>query len=101
MKAEAKSYNPVYTSLFGGYSGHMDPVDGNRSYTETEYTCLYGCLRICYSCIDLTDGWIHRSLHWNNVRNGGIAWDFHIAYRCKWPFLKIGFNSIKHLFKEI
>ena len=99
-KPLTKCESPEYNTLWGGYTGGYCPGTGERSYTNTEYTLLYGKFRNCYSSTDLKDGWIHRSWHWNNVNNGGIAWNFHIAYRCKWPFLKIGFANIKNLYKE-
>ena len=99
-KSLTKGLSPEYSTFWGGYTGGYCEPTGERSHTHTEYTCLYGCFRICYSSVDLKDGWIHRSWHWNNVNNGGIAWDFHIAYRSKWPFLKIGFENIKDLYKE-
>ena len=95
-----KIYSTVYNTLKGGYCmNHLD-ADGNVSNTEWQYTCLYDKIRFTYSSIVLREGWIHRSIHWNNIINGGIAWDFHIAYRKKYPFIKIGFNSIKNLYKE-
>lgn len=99
-KSLTKGLSPEYSTFWGGYTGSYCDPTGERSRTHTEYTCLYGCFRICYSSVDLKDGWIHRSWHWNNVNNGGIAWDFHIAYCSKWPFLKIGFENIKDLYKE-
>lgn len=99
-KSLTKGLSSEYSTFWGGYTGGYCEPTGERSHTHTEYTCLYGCFRICYSSVDLKDGWIHRSWHWNNVNNGGIAWDFHIAYRSKWPLLKIGFENIKNLYKE-
>ena len=91
-KKYRKCINPVYGTLLGGWS--------KRWATAFEYTCIYGKLRLCYDSCKLKDGWKHPSIHWNNVINGGKAWHFHLAYRWKFPFLKIGFNSIKNLYKE-
>ena len=91
-KSYRKCINPVYGTLLGGWS--------MRRATAFNYTCIYGRLRLCYDSCQLKDGWKHPSIHWNNFNNGGKAWDFHIAYRWKFPFLKIGFNSIKNLYKE-
>lgn len=91
-KNDYKCINPVYGTLLGGWS--------KRRATAFEYTCIYGRLRLCYDTCQLTDGWKHSSIHWNNVINGGKAWHFHLAYRWKFPFLKIGFNSIKNLYKD-
>ena len=91
-KSYRKCINPVYGTLLGGWS--------KRWATAFEYTCIYGKLRLCYDSCKLKDGWKHPSIHWNNVINGGKAWHFHLAYRWKFPFLKIGFNSIKNLYKE-
>ena len=91
-KEYRKCINPVYGTLFGGWS--------KRWATAFEYTCIYGKLRLCYDSCKLKDGWKHPSIHWNNVINGGKARNFHLAYRWKFPFLKIGFNSIKNLYKE-
>ena len=91
-KGCCKCINPVYNTLLGGWS--------MRSPNAFDYTCIYGRLRICYDSFKLIDGWKHLSIHWNNINNGGKAWNFHIAYRWKFPFLKIGFNSIKNLYKE-
>ena len=87
-----KCINPVYGTLLGGWS--------KRWATAFDYTCIYGRLRLCYDSCKLKDGWKHPSIHWNNVNNGGKAWNFHLAYRWKFPFLKIGFDSIKNLYKE-
>ena len=91
-KGYRKCINQVYGTLFGGWS--------KRWATAFEYTCIYGKLRLCYDSCKLKDDWKHPSIHWNNVINGGKAWNFHLAYRWKFPFLKIGFNSIKNLYKE-
>lgn len=91
-KSYRKCINPVYGTLLGGWS--------KRWATAFEYTCIYGKLRLCYDSCKLKDGWKHPSIHWNNFNNGGKAWNFHLAYRWKFPFLKIGFNSIKNLYKE-
>lgn len=87
-----KCINPIRNTLLGGWS--------KRWATAFEYICIYGRLRLCYDSCKLKDGWKHPSIHWNNFNNGGKAWDFHLAYRWKFPFLKIGFNSIKNLYKE-
>ena len=68
-----KCINPVYDTLLGGWS--------KRWATAFEYTCIYGRLRLCYDSCKLKDGWKHPSIHWNNVNNGGKAWNFHLAYR--------------------
>ena len=91
-KGYRKYINPVYGTRFGGWS--------KRWATAFEYTCVYGKLRFCYDSCKLKDGWKHPSIHWNNFNNGGKAWNFHLAYRWKYPFLKIGFNSIEILYKE-
>ena len=91
-KGYYKCTNQVYGTLLGGWS--------KRWATAFNYTCIYGRLRLCHDTYQLTNGWKHSSIHWNNVKNGGKAWNFHIAYRWKFPFLKIGFNSIKNLYKE-
>ena len=74
-----------------------------------EYFCLWGHLKFCYNRKIMTDdgfeeikdGWTWISLH--GYRNGytytpvkSLLWNFnlHIAYRNKWPFIKIGFNNI-------
>ena len=91
-KAYRKYINPVYETLLGGFA--------MQCATAFDYTCVYGKLRLCYDSCKLKDGWKHPSIHWNNFNNGGKAWVFHLAYRWKFPFLKIGFNSIKNLYKE-
>ena len=91
-KAYRKYINPVYGTLLGGFA--------MQCATAFDYTCVYGKLRLCYDSCELKDGWKHPSIHWNNFNNGGKAWNFHFAYRWKFPFLKIGFNSIKNLYKE-
>lgn len=95
-----KVKNPVYNTFLGDYDQKLSPTTNERSILEYQRWCFYGKLKISYSKIDLKDDWIHRSIHWNNVNNGGIAWNFHIAYKSKYPFIKIGFNSIKNLFKQ-
>ena len=87
-----KCINPIRNTLLGGWS--------KRWATAFEYTCIYGKLRLCYDSCKLKDGWKHPSIHWNNFNNGGKAWNFHLAYRWKFPFLKNGFNSIKNLYRE-
>ena len=94
-----KGYNPVYTSFIGGYSAEYSS-NGEKRKNGYQYTCLWGKFRFTKDTTCLKDGWIHRSLHWNNVNSGGKAWDFHIAYRMRFPFIKIGFNSIKDLFNN-
>ena len=91
-KSCCKCINIVYGTLLGGWS--------KRWATAFDYTCIYGKLRLCYDTCKLKDGWKHPSIHWNTFNNGGKAWNFHLAYRWKFPFLKIGFNSIKKLYKE-
>lgn len=95
-----KQHSSIYNTLLGGYSAGCYGPNGEHFTNWYEYTCLYGKLRICKSSNDLKDNWIHRSIHWNNVYNGGIAWNFHVAYKSKFPFIKIGFNSIRSLFIE-
>ena len=91
-KEYRKYINPVYGTLLGGFA--------MQCATACDYTCVYGKLRLCYDSCKLKDGWNHPSIHWNNVNNGGKSWHFNLAYRWKFPFLKIGFDSIKNLYKE-
>lgn len=93
-----KRRSSVYSTLFGGYSGVHGP-NGEISKNNWEYTCLYGKLRICHDNYVLKDNWKHFSIHWNNVlHKNGIAWNFHIAYRSKAPYILVGFKNIKHLY---
>lgn len=103
-KYDPKAVNPVYATFKGGYGGW------NANKTEWDYFCLWGYLRFCYdrSHTRLKDDWIHISLHgykygytYTPVKLPWFNFDWHIAYRKKWPFIKIGFNRIWPLFKDV
>lgn len=87
-----KRPNPIYNSFWGG-----NAVGGKNSY---DWHCLWDKLRITADNYQLIDGWRHHSIHWNNVKNGGIAWNFHWGTNIKFPFIKIGFKKIRDLYKE-
>lgn len=91
-----KRRSSIYSTLLGGYSGFCGP-NGEISKAKWEYTCIYGKLRICHDMNMLKDNWKHFSIHWNNKPHG-TAWNFHIAYRKKYPFLLVGFKNINHLY---
>ena len=102
IKYDPKAVNPVYATFKGGYGGLSDDM---KSW---EYFCLWGHLRFCYNkkvmmdgWQDIKDGWTWISLH--GYRDGytytpvkKLLWNFtlHIAYRNKWPFIKIGFDNV-------
>jgi hypothetical protein len=96
---EAKVKNNIDTTFIGGNSSPLSCVTGKPPMTRYDWHCIYGRLRITYDRHILTDEWRHHSIHWNNVNNGGIAWNFHWAFNSKYPFIRIGFKSIKHLYK--
>ena len=96
-----KTKNPIYNTLIGGNARwRLSPMTGEPCKTSYDWHCLYDRLRITYDRNILIDGWRHHSLHWNNVNHGGIAWDFHWAFRTRFPFIKIGFNSLKNLYRD-
>ena len=97
-----KTKNSIYNTLIGGNASWKttSPMTGEPCKTSYDWHCLYDRLRITYDRNILIDGWRHHSLHWNNVNHGGIAWNFHWAFRTRFPFIKIGFNSLKNLYRD-
>jgi hypothetical protein len=92
---DIKRINPIYTTFKGGYDTY------NENMTNWSYIFLWGYLRFCYNEDDLIDGWTHITIH--GYKNGYTYtpiklkwWNFnwHIAVRKKWPFIKIGIRNI-------
>ena len=89
-----------YTSFFGGLTSWSEDISGKR-LTEWEYTCLYGRLRIRYSAIELIDGWKHIGLHYINLESKILRYfDWHLAFRSKYPFIITSFWKIWKLYEK-
>ena len=100
MSNSIKFFNPIYTTFKGGLGSW------NEEMTEWDYFCLWGHLRLCYNKQSPKDDWVWISLH--GYKNGytyspvkSLLWNFnwHFAYKWKWPFIKIGFLKIWPLIK--
>jgi hypothetical protein len=65
-----------------------------------EFIIQIGGLRIrfVYDPCDLIDDWKHFSIHVYYIKYSWqwpwAKWNFHMAVRKKWPFIKIGFKNI-------
>lgn len=100
-ESELKCVNPIYSTFKGGYGRY------NRDWTDWEYFCLWGHLRLCYDKRCLIDGWKHISLHgykfgytYTPVKKLLWQFDYHFAFNKKWPFIKIGFHRIWPLYDK-
>lgn len=62
----------------------------NNSY---EYKFFNGMYRYNYYALALKNNWKHISFHYANDKTNTF-FNWHFAYRFKWPFLIIGFNNV-------